>query len=87
MKDCEILTSAKTNTMFALSQSLQNALTFLSKSVGMALVTFKMCGMRSDTATLLFSKIITIYYVLFFSGQILLKSILLLQYFQFNTTL
>lgn len=57
--------------MFALSLSLPNALNVLNKSVGMALVTFKMCGMRSDTATLLFSQTILIYYVLFFSGKIL----------------
>lgn len=49
-------TSEKTNTMFAISLSLQHALQLLSKSVGMALVTFKMCGMRSDNAKLMFYK-------------------------------
>lgn len=55
--------------MFALSLSLQHALQLLSKSVGTALVTFKMCGMRSDTAKLMFLQTIIMYCVLFFSKK------------------
>lgn len=61
----------KTNTMFALSLSLQHALQLLSKWVGMALVTFKMCGMRSDTAKLMILQTIIMYCVLFFNEKIL----------------